>query len=60
MGQSVTKMAKGDEVFFRVVAGVTAEFLVVDLQLTHCSAALAPPSIPLEDLPAQLFVGVGS
>jgi len=31
---------------------VTAEFLVVDLQLVHCSTALAPPTISLEHLSA--------
>jgi hypothetical protein len=38
---------------------MTPELLVVDLQLVRRSAALAPPAIPLKDLPAQLLIGVG-
>jgi len=41
------------------MARVTAEFLVVDLQLLHRSTALASPSISFKDLPAQLLVSVG-
>jgi hypothetical protein len=59
MSFTVACCAERNEVFFRVFAGVAAEFHVVDLQLTHGSAALAPPFIPLKDLVAQLFVGVG-
>jgi hypothetical protein len=38
---------------------VTAETLVVDLKLLFCSTALAPPTIPFKNLPAQLLVGIG-
>lgn len=54
----VTSLTKRDQVFFRIVARVTAELLVVDLKVKHCSAALAPPIIPLKDPSAQLLVGV--
>jgi hypothetical protein len=36
---------------------MTAELLVVDLKVVHCSTALVPPTIPIENLPAQLLVG---
>jgi hypothetical protein len=55
----VTTIAKSDQIFFRVIARVTAEFLVVDLKVVHCSTALAPPTIPLENLAAQLLVCPG-
>ncbi len=47
MNLLVTTIAERNQVLFRVMAGVTAEFLVVDLQLLHGSAALAPPAISL-------------
>jgi hypothetical protein len=56
---SVAMLAKGNQVIFRIGARVTAELLVVDLESLPCSTALAPPTIPLKDLPAQLLVCVG-
>jgi hypothetical protein len=58
MDQFVTMIANSDQVVLRVVARVTSELLVVDLQLLHCSTTLAPPTIALENLPAQFLVGV--
>jgi len=59
MDGPVTHEAQSIQVPLRILACVTAEFFVVDLQFAHCSTALAPPAIPLEDLPAQLLVGIG-
>lgn len=53
----MTLFAKGDQVFFRIITRVAAELLVVDLKLAHSSAPLALPTIPLEDVSAQLLVG---
>jgi hypothetical protein len=55
----VTSLAEGNQVFLRVIAQVTAELLVVDLKVLPCSTALAPPTVPLKNLPAQLLVSVG-
>jgi hypothetical protein len=55
----VTSPAKRNQVFFRIIAQVTAEFLVVDLQLMPCPTGLAPLSTSFKDLPAQLPVGIG-
>jgi hypothetical protein len=54
----VTVVAQRDQVLFAVVAGVTTEFFVMDLDMQRAAAVLAPPRIALEDLQAQFFVGV--
>ena len=52
MSEFVTGIAKCNQVFFRVIARVTAELLVVNLKVLHGSTGLAPPSIPFQDLVA--------
>jgi len=49
-----------DQVFFRIFAGMAAEFLVVNLEIRHCAARLASPAIAPQYLVAELFVQVGT
>jgi hypothetical protein len=58
MSQLMTMITKSNEVFFRVVARATAEPLVVDLKVLPGSTGLTHPTIPLENLSAQLLIGV--
>src|ERR1017187_8752784 len=53
-------IAKSDQIFFPVIARVTAEFLVVDLKVVHCSTALAPPTIPPRNSRARCLDGLGA
>ena len=43
--------AKRDQFFFGVVAGVAAKLFVMDLEIRHGAAGLAPPAIPMQNLP---------
>lgn len=42
-----------------VAAGVTAQFLVMDLELLPAATILAAPGVALEDLQTQLLVSSG-
>jgi len=45
MSHTVAVAAECDQVFFRVLAGVTAKLLVVNFEVRHRSAGLASPAI---------------
>src|ERR1700719_5413768 len=57
VSSSMTIKAQGDQVLLRIVAGFTAKFFVVDLQVGHRAAKLTPPTVPIQDLLVQPFVG---
>jgi hypothetical protein len=59
MCDGVAICTKGDEVLFRVMAGVTAKLLVVDFQVRHRAARLTPPPITTQDLPPKPLVRYG-
>jgi phage shock protein PspC (stress-responsive transcriptional regulator) len=42
--------AKRNKIFFGVVAGMAAEFLMMNFELRHCAAMLTPPVVPPEHL----------
>lgn len=50
---------QSDQVPFRIIAQVTAELDVVDLELLHTPAVLTPPVIPIKNLTAQFLIGIG-
>jgi hypothetical protein len=50
---------KGDQVPLGIVAGMAAEFFVVDLEVGHRAARLAFPAITAQHLVAELFVWLG-
>ncbi len=45
----MTATTERDQIFFRVVAGLTSHFSVVDLEAFHRTTALAAPSVPGEN-----------
>src|SRR5712692_4239257 len=53
----VTRRAQSDEVLLGVIPGVTAKFLVMDLEIARTAAGLTFPSIPPQDLRTKLLVG---
>jgi hypothetical protein len=52
----MTASAKGDEIQVRVLPRMTAECLVVDLQVRHSAAGLTPPAIATQNLLPQTLV----
>ena len=59
MHSGVASGTKRNQVVLRVVAGVAAKFLVVNLKVGHCAARLAPPAIAIEHLIANPFAELG-
>jgi hypothetical protein len=53
----MTCNADGNEILFRVVAGVAAKLFVMDFQVRHRTARLTTPAIATQDLPSQVLVG---
>jgi hypothetical protein len=47
---SVALGAERDQVLFRIIAGMAAEFLVVNFQTRHGAASLAPPAVTTQNL----------
>jgi hypothetical protein len=60
MHDCVASSAKCDEVFLRIIPGLAAQFPVVNLEIRHGTATLAPPSVPAQHLVPQVFVQFGS
>lgn len=56
----MARSAKGNEVPFGIIAGLTAKLLVVDFKVWHHSTPLTPPGIATQNLLPQLFVGTGT
>ena len=56
MSLAVTSLTERREIVFDVVAGVAAEFAMMDLKLSKAPAVLTPPAIPLQYLFAELAV----
>jgi hypothetical protein len=56
MQVGMAKGAERDQVLFRITAGVAAKLFVVNFQIRHCAARLAPPAIPTQDLLPERFV----
>ena len=59
MNTGVTFIAKRNQVVGHIVAAMTAEMLMVDLQIRHCAAELASPAIPAQNMVTKLFVQSG-
>lgn len=55
----VAGSAKRDQIFFAIVAGVAAEFLVMNFQVEHRSAELASPVFAAEHLFTKLLIQKG-
>ena len=51
--------AKRNQILFGIVAGLGAEFPVMDLKVGHGAAGLASPAISGQHLVAELFVQRG-
>jgi hypothetical protein len=45
MQAGMTDSTKGNQVLLGIIAGLTAEFLVVNLKIRHGAAGLASPTI---------------
>jgi hypothetical protein len=56
MQGGVACSAKGDQIFFAIVAGVTPELFVMNLQVGHASAELASPAVAAQHLLMELLV----
>ena len=50
MSECVTVIAKCNQVFFRVIAGLAAKFLVVNFQVYHRAARLTTPTVASQDM----------
>ena len=55
----MTSTAECNQIQFVIGALLTAQMLVVDLQVLSGTADLAPPTIPTQNLFSELFVGFG-
>jgi hypothetical protein len=56
MQQRVTREAERNQVCFRILAGLAAKFLVVNLEVGPGSARLAFPTVTLQHLFPESFV----
>jgi hypothetical protein len=56
MQPTVAGVAQRHKVFFGVVAGVAAEFLMMNFEVRHCAAVLTSPVVAPEHLLVKLFV----
>ena len=45
-----------NQVSFGIISGVATKLPVMDFQIRHCTARLAPPAIAAQDLLPQLIV----
>jgi hypothetical protein len=52
----VTNGTKSNQIRLRIVSAMASELLVVDFQVTHRTAGLAPPAISAEYLLAQFLI----
>jgi hypothetical protein len=57
MDGSVTKSAKSYEILRRIIPMPATKVKMMYFEIRSAAASLASPSIPLQHLPAQLFVG---
>jgi hypothetical protein len=55
----MTHRAKRNQILLGIVPGVAAKLFVVDPQIDHGAARLAPPSIPSQYVLAEPFVRLG-
>jgi hypothetical protein len=56
MHGGVACSTEGNQILARIIAGVAAKFLVVNLKVGHRAARLASPTIPSEHLVSEVFV----
>ena len=54
----MTGRTQRDQVFLGVVAQLTAEVLVMNLNIPVTAAKLTSPAIPLQDVATELLVGL--
>ena len=59
MQGQVVVAAQRDQVLLGVIPGLTAKFLVMNLEILQAPAGLTSPSIPLQDFPTKLLVQFG-
>jgi hypothetical protein len=45
MQAGMTNSTEGDQVLLRIIAGLAAKLLVVNLKIRHGAARLAPPAV---------------
>jgi hypothetical protein len=58
MHKSVARCAQGDQIVPGVVSEVAPRVDVVDVEFAGTPTTLATPTVPLQDLVAQAFVGL--
>jgi hypothetical protein len=56
MQGQVAVAAQRDQVLLRIIPGLTAKFLVMDLEVLQAPAGLTSPSIPLQDFSTKVLV----
>jgi hypothetical protein len=59
MQGQVAVAAHRDQVLLRIIPGLTAKFLVMNLEVLQAPAGLTSPSIPLQDFSTKLLVRCG-
>ena len=50
---------KCNQILLRIVAGLAAEFFVMDFKIGHCATRLASPAVAMQHLVAQIVVLAG-
>ena len=59
MQGQVAVAAQRDQVLLGIIPGLTAKFLVMNLEVLQAPAGLTSPSIPLQDFSTKLLVQFG-
>jgi hypothetical protein len=59
MQGEVAVAAQRDQVLVGIIPGLTAKFLVMNLEVLQAPAGLTSPSIPLQDFSTKLLVQFG-
>ena len=59
MHGGVACRTESNQILLGIIAGMAAEFSVMDFQVGHGPAHLASPAIALKDSPAELFIRFG-
>ena len=59
MQGQVAVAAQRDQVLLRIMAGLAAKFLVMNLEVLQAPTGLTSPSVPLQDFSTKLLVQFG-
>ena len=58
--QRMTGAAQSYQILFFIIASLTAELLMVNLEIRHIPTALAGPMVATQNSLSELFIGMGA